>query len=247
MPFLRKAIFASLTFAMMCLAPTGVVMVQAQLGSLDTHMLSIFQGRSRVNFEQKWSRGGRSRGRVRRDSPAAARGRRVIAAGQATTRVGPVDASSDMPASMARGSARDASTRRANAQTLGQLLQQYPEMARWRGIDPDDLSDTMTACLMTCYSIYAGQATNSQQEAGARRTIHAALLNSPEIQGASAVDKRRQRDYMAIMTVGLYKDQQGTLNEKAEARRIAEKLFTVLTGGYPPNRVQLTADGMQLH
>lgn len=242
MPFLRKAIFVSLTFVVMCLAPAGGATVQAQLGSLDTHLLSIFQGRSRVMFEQKWGRGGR----VRRDSPAAARGRRVIAAGQATTKVGPIDASSDMPAFIARYSARDASTQRTNARTFAQWLQQYPEIARQNGLNPEDLSDTTTACLMTCYSIYAGRATTSQQDAGVRRTIHEALLKTPEIQGVSSAEKRRQRDYMAIMTVGLHKAIQGTPTDQAEARRYAEKLFTVLTGGYAPNRMQLTADGIQL-
>lgn len=244
MPFLRKAIFVSLTFALMCLAPTGVATVQAQLGSLDTHMLSIFQGRSRVNFEQKWSRGGRSR--VRRDSPAAARGRRVIAAGQATTHVGPVDVSSDTPAFMARRTARDASTRRTHAQTLAQWLQQYPELARRNGFDPDDLSDTTAMCLVACYSVSAGQATTSQQEAGTRRTVREVLLKNPEVQGVSAAEKRRQRDMLAITVVGAYKGIQGTPDEQAEARRTAEQVFTALTG-YPPSRVQATADGLRVH
>lgn len=232
---------------LMVVTTAGVAPVWAQLGSLDTHLLSTLQGRRRVQFEQKWGGGSSSStagGARHRDARAEARGRRIVAAGRATTKVGPISTRSVAPVIMARNATRDASVRRTYAKTYAQWLQLYPKQARANRLDPNDLADTITACVMTCYTASTGKATTSEQGLGVRRKVRSSLLSNAEIQGSTSAQKQQLRDTLGIITVGAVKGLQGTPTDKAETRRAAERMFTFLVG-YAPDRARATANGWQ--
>lgn len=219
--------------------------VQAQLGSLDAHMLSIFQGRDRVMFEQKWLGGGNNNQATRQRNPQSeARGQRIIAAGQATTDVGPISTSSTVPAMLASSAAPNPSARRTYAQTYAQYLQQYSQQARASGLNPNDLADAITACVITSYSASTGQVTTSAQDTGVYRKVRSNILSNAELQGATAAEKQQLRDTLVIISVAIVKGMKGNPQEQTETRRVAEQMFAFLVG-YPSDRAQLTSDGFQ--
>lgn len=178
------------------------------------------------------------------------RGRKIIAAGKATSRFKPSRTSLTADLLAKRFGKSPGHQRQIKAE-VHQALDSYETLTPQYNLDPTDLADTLSSNIAAKYELYQYNGTKEfslKHLAILQKRVRAQALSDPELQGLANHEKQRVHEVLVVDTAvlaALHREAMSTgdavLDE--QVRETARQGFTDLMG-VPPNQVKFTSTAL---